>query len=105
MIREAIRKTVQGQNLGEEEMLAVMERITHGEATPAQVGALLAGLRMKGETAEEISGAARVLKSRCLPLPSGNTGTLVDTCGTEQGAVAPKRTWGPLIFILKFKFL
>jgi len=84
MIREAIRKVVQGRSLSEEEMRAVMEQITDGEATPAQIGALLAGLRMKGETAEEVSGAARALKSRCLPFPAGGlrTETLVDTCGT-----------------------
>jgi anthranilate phosphoribosyltransferase len=82
MIREAIRKVIRGRDLAEEEMLAVMERITDGQATPAQIGALLAGLRMKGETVEEISGAARALRARCLPLPSGGTGTLIDTCGT-----------------------
>jgi anthranilate phosphoribosyltransferase len=58
-----------------------MTEIADGEATPAQVGALLAGLRLKGETVDEIAGAADVMRSRVDPIRVGKE-VFVDTCGT-----------------------
>ena len=58
-----------------------------GEATPAEIAALLMGLRAKGETGEEIAGAARALRQAMLPLAANNADQLVDTCGTGGGRV------------------
>src|SRR5687767_1837595 len=58
-----------------------------GEATAAQIAALLIGLRVKGETAEEVTGAARALRGAMIRLPVASTDDLVDTCGTGGGAV------------------
>ncbi len=80
-IKEAIGKVVRGVDLTEEEMVQVMEEITGGLATAAQIGAFLTALRMKGETVDEITGAARVMrrKATCIRTPSEHT---IDTCGT-----------------------
>src|SRR5262249_60232371 len=60
---------------------AVMEAMLTGEATDAQVGAILLGLRQKGETVEELVGAARVLRAHATALP-GAPFDAIDTCGT-----------------------
>ncbi len=80
MIREAIAKLTAGEDLSAEEAAEVMAEIMDGAATPAQIGAFLVALRMKGETADEITGMARVMRARCRRV-EGLTG-LVDTCGT-----------------------
>ena len=67
MIREAIAKIVGGENLREAEMLAVMTEVMEGEATPAQIAAFMTALRIKGETVEEVTGAARII-SQCLQI-------------------------------------
>ena len=94
MIKEAIGKVVLRQDLTETEMIEVMNQIMGGEATPAQVGAFLAALRMKGETIEEIAGAARVMRDHATPIRVGKAldidreeinldrETILDTCGT-----------------------
>ena len=64
MIKEAIGKVVVGKDLGEDEMVAVMNEIMSGEATPAQIGAFITALRLKGETVDEITGAARVMRKK-----------------------------------------
>jgi len=61
MIQQAIQKLVAGQDLARVEVAAVMEEIADGAATPAQIGAFLTGLRLKGETADEIAGAASLI--------------------------------------------
>jgi anthranilate phosphoribosyltransferase len=83
MIKEAIAKVVTRIDLTEEEMVGVMDEIMGGRATPAQIGAFIASLRMKGETVEEITGAARVMRRKATAVDAG-TGddVLVDTCGT-----------------------
>lgn len=58
-----------------------------GEATPAQASALLMGLRVKGETAEEVAGAASALREAMVRLDAENPDELVDTCGTGGGSV------------------
>src|SRR3982075_375953 len=60
----------------------------NGEATSAQVAALLVGLRVKGETAEEVAGAADALRGAMVRLPADRPEDLVDTCGTGGGAVS-----------------
>ncbi len=94
MIKEAIAKLVERQDLSEPEMIGVMDQIMGGEATPAQVGAFITALRMKGETIAEIVGAARVMRARATPIQVGGVvdidrddinvdrETIIDTCGT-----------------------
>jgi anthranilate phosphoribosyltransferase len=85
MIREALDAIVnQGRDLSEEEAAAVMGEIMTGEATPAQIGAFLIALRMKGETVDEIAGMARVMRDHALRVEV--EGALVDTCGTGGDA-------------------
>lgn len=94
MIKRAIARVVEGQDLGEAEMIDAMSMIMGGEATPAQIGAFITALRMKGETVEEITGAARVMRERATPIRVGGAldldrddinidqETILDTCGT-----------------------
>lgn len=86
MIREAISKVIERENLDEKQMVAVMNEIMGGEATPAQIGSFITALRMKGETIEEISGAARVMREKATRIETGvavhKGDILVDTCGT-----------------------
>jgi len=71
MIRKAIAKVVEGENLSEGEMIEVMNQIMSGECTPAQIGSFITALRMKGETVEEITGAARVMREHATPIRVG----------------------------------
>ena len=80
MIKEAIKKLVEGQSLSQDEASAVMEEIMAGEATPAQFGAFVTALRLKGETTDEIVGLALVMRARAVPVST--TRPVVDTCGT-----------------------
>jgi anthranilate phosphoribosyltransferase len=80
MIREAINLVIQNIGLSESEMAECMNEIMEGRAGDAQIGSFLTALRIKGETIEEITGAARVMreKSTRISAPKG----VVDTCGT-----------------------
>lgn len=80
MIKEAISKVVRGADLLEAEMTGVMNEVMTGGASPAQIGSFLTALRMKGETVDEITGAARVMREKAtrVDAPAG----VVDTCGT-----------------------
>jgi len=80
-IRAAIEKLVNRVNLSETETVEVMNQIMTGEATPLQVAAFLTALRMKGETVEEITGAARVMREKAHRVSIGAK-TVLDTCGT-----------------------
>ena len=71
MIVEAIDRLVRGESLTGSEAAGSMEEIMDGAATPAQISALLVALRMKGETIEEITGLARVMRSRATPVELG----------------------------------
>ena len=81
MIKEAISKVVDGQNLAVEEMSAVMELIMSGGASEAQIGSFITALRMKGETVDEITGAAGVMREKAVHVEAGE-GVVIDTCGT-----------------------
>lgn len=61
-LQQAIKAVTEHQNLTRDEMISVMRLIMTGEATPAQIGGFLVGLRMKGETVEEITAAAEVMR-------------------------------------------
>ena len=80
-IKEAISKVILGEDLSEEEAEAVMGQIMAGEATPAQIGAFLTALRLKGETVEEITGCAQAMRRSAIPVRPRRR-DLVDTCGT-----------------------
>ena len=81
MIPQAIARLVEGRDLTRAEMVELMGEIADGGATPAQVGALLAALRLKGETVEEITGAALVMRERSERIRVDRE-VFVDTCGT-----------------------
>jgi len=80
MIREAIATLVSGHSLTMEEAASVMEEIMEGEVTPAQFGAFVTALRLKGETVEEIVGLVRTMRAKAVPVTIAES--LVDTCGT-----------------------
>jgi anthranilate phosphoribosyltransferase len=82
MIREGIQAVVGGRNLTEAEAIEVMTEIMEGNATPAQIAAFIIGLRMKGETVEEITGCARVMRDKATFIPTPPGSTPVDTAGT-----------------------
>ncbi len=81
MIREAIARVVEGKNLTQDESEGVMGEIMEGKATPSQIGAFLAALRMKGETVEEIAGCARAMRGHAFRVNTQQS-HLIDTCGT-----------------------
>lgn len=81
MIQQAVGKLMERRDLSRAEMAEVMAEIADGGATPAQVGALLAALRLKGETVDEIAGAAEVMRARADRVRVDRE-IFVDTCGT-----------------------
>ncbi|MDB4837977.1 anthranilate phosphoribosyltransferase [Marinomonas sp.] len=80
-IQKAIAAVVEGQNLTGDDMRLVMTDIMTGKATPAQIGGFLIGLRMKGETVEEITAAAQVMRDLSTKVELEGE-HIVDTCGT-----------------------
>ena len=95
MIKEAIGKVVAGDNLEEDEMHRAMDEIISGTATSAQIAALITALRLKGETVDEITGAARAMREKAMKMNLNNhlvtvdrdeinveDETILDTCGT-----------------------
>lgn len=81
MIANAIKRIVGGEHLGRDEMHAVFGQVMDGAASDVQKSALLIALRMKGETADEITGAALAMRERVTPIEADRD-NLVDTCGT-----------------------
>ncbi len=81
MMKEILAKVVNGADLTEDETAAAMTVIMEGQGTPAQIAALLTALRMKGETVEEVSGAAKVMRRMATRIDA-RSHTVVDTCGT-----------------------
>ena len=86
MIREAIRKVVEREDLTQQEAVATMTEIMNGDATPAQVASFITAMRMKGETVEEITGFVRVMREKAVKVRPGSD-DLVDTCGTGGDAL------------------
>jgi len=84
MITEAIKKIVDSQNLSETEMTEVTDEIMGGKATDSQIAAFITALRMKGETIEELTAAAKVMRKKvaAVNLSIENGSALLDTCGT-----------------------
>jgi anthranilate phosphoribosyltransferase len=80
-IQQALARLVEGENLQREEMAAVMRQVMSGECTDAQIGGWLVALRMKGETTDEIAGAAQVMRELVTPVNVRGR-HLVDLVGT-----------------------
>ena len=81
-IQRAIEVISRFGHLQAEEAEAVMQQIMSGNATEAQIGAYLMGLRMKGETHSEIVGSARAMRANSVKIPTNGGSDLLDTCGT-----------------------
>jgi len=81
MIKDAIAKLADRMSLTEKEAEEAMGEIMDGAAKPAQIAAYLMGLRLKGETADEIAGSVRAMRARAVRIPVGDP-NVVDTCGT-----------------------
>ena len=91
MIKESIAGVVAGTDLTQSEMEETMDEIMTGRATPAQIGAFITALRIKGETVEEITGAAMVMRAKATGIDIKDIDrddiniedeTILDTCGT-----------------------
>jgi anthranilate phosphoribosyltransferase len=85
VIQQAVRRAMEGRPLERDEMRDVFSHVMDGEASDTLKAAFLVALRMKGETAEEITGAAMAMRERVTPLDFGDDtmrARLVDTCGT-----------------------
>jgi anthranilate phosphoribosyltransferase len=86
MLTDHIKKIVQRRDLSEEEMTQAMTEIMSGEASEAQIGAFMGALATKGETFEELAGAARAMRRKATRIHVGAS-TIVDTCGTGGDGV------------------
>jgi len=81
MIKDAIKKLIEKEPLTRDESSAVMSEIMSGEATPSQIACLITALRIKGETADEITGFAKKMREFAITIHP-KVEELVDTCGT-----------------------
>ncbi len=81
MIKEVIEKVVRKIDLTEAQAREVFDEIMSDKATPAQIGSLVTALRMKSETVDEITGAAKAMREKSVKIDAG-VGVVVDTCGT-----------------------
>jgi anthranilate phosphoribosyltransferase len=86
MLRDLVAAVAEGNSLSRAQAGAVMRHLMSGEASPALAGALLTALKMKGETAEEITGFAEAMRAQAVRIQPG-CARLVDTCGTGGGTV------------------
>ena len=82
MFKDALNQLLNGQDLSHDQMLAVMQQVMGGELTTAQISALLIALRLKGETVDEITAAATVMRELSNKVNIKDTAHLIDTCGT-----------------------
>ncbi len=87
VIVRAIQAASTGTGLSRAEMADVIGQIMDGEATPAQIGGLLIALKGKGETVDELVGAASAMRTRALPLTCPRVEHSIDTCGTGGDGV------------------
>jgi len=82
MIEESIKKAIAKQDLSRAEICDVMNTIMKGEATPVQIASILVALRMKGETVDEVAGAAEAMRQNATSIIVGEDTPVIDTCGT-----------------------
>ncbi len=83
-----IRRLTAGEGTHPDELTRAFEFVLAGDATSAQIAALLVGLRVKGETPEELAAVVRALRNAMVRLPADNPDELVDTCGTGGGRIS-----------------
>jgi anthranilate phosphoribosyltransferase len=81
MIKQFLNQIVSGNNLSRTQSTELMDLIMDGGATPAQIAAVITALRMKGETVDEVAGAAASMRRHATFIDAG-ANTVVDTCGT-----------------------
>lgn len=81
-LKAQLKRVVAGEHLAATEMQQCMRTIMQGQATPAQIGALLTALSIKGETVEELAAAAEVMRELAADIKVDDPQHLVDTCGT-----------------------
>src|SRR5215469_1119280 len=83
-LKALLAQVAQGRSLDESEAERAFDIIMSGDATPSQMGAFLMALRVRGETVDEIAGAARIMRAKAVPVaaPPG----AIDTCGTGGDA-------------------
>jgi len=81
IVQQALRQLQSGEAISSQDAEAIFSDIMQGEATPAQIGALLMGLSIRGETPDVVAGAAKAMRSASLTI-SPKTRPLLDTCGT-----------------------
>ncbi len=86
-LRAALKTLAHGRSLSRPDVRAAFGVIMRGESTPALTAALLMGLRVKGETSDELAGAVEALRDAMVLLPAEERSSLIDTCGTGGGAV------------------
>ena len=79
---QLLKQVINGKDLSHESMLAVMHQVMAGDLTPAQISGLLVALRIKGETVDEISAAATVMRELSAKVEIADRSHLIDTCGT-----------------------
>ena len=89
--KDVLQQLLNRQDLTHAQMLDIMRQVMQGELTQAQIAGLLIGLRMKGETVEEISAAAQVMRELSTKVEIRDTAHLVDTCGTGGDIAAARR--------------
>lgn len=87
-LQEAVRRLARRESLSAEQSAAAFRVVMAGDGTPVLIAALLAALRVKGETPAEIAGAAQALRDAMTVLVAPDADALVDTCGTGGGAIA-----------------
>ena len=87
-LRTSIRHLALGEELPSDQLSAAFDQIMRGEATAAQIAAVLVGLRVKGETPAEVAAVVRAMRRAMIALPAARAEELVDTCGTGGGSVA-----------------
>ncbi len=82
MFKEIIKKITEFEDLTKEEVSLLFKDLMEGKLTDAQIGAVLVGLKMKGETVDEITQAAKIMREKAIKVPVKDKSKLVDTCGT-----------------------
>ena len=87
LIPTVIKRLVAGESTPAAELTAAFDLVMRGDATPVQIAALLVGLRVKGETPDEVAAVARAMRNAMVVLYDSDPDSLVDTCGTGGGAV------------------
>jgi len=80
--KQSLEQLIAGQDLSHHEMLSVMQQVMQGELSPAQIAGFLIALRIKGETVDEITAAATVMRALSTKVNISDNGHLIDTCGT-----------------------